>query len=232
MYLVDEMFEPLVSEEDYQRALEIRQRRAELFPNNKDNLTVFSGKVKCGYCGLGISRRTSGSRKRWVCNTRERKGMKSCECRPIWETELLDAAAQVLDGTFDESAFSREVRQVTLYNDRIEFSMQNGNCKTIIREYNGQRGQNAFTNKIFCGSCGCKCKRSNYDKKKVWCCSQPRTVCQMKRLPESELLEAAERLLGENFKAKAAADIERITVFDDTVNFEFKNGTVKIWQKK
>lgn len=52
MYLVDEMFEPLVSEKDYQRALEIRQRRAELFPNNKDNLTAFSGKVKCGYCGL------------------------------------------------------------------------------------------------------------------------------------------------------------------------------------
>lgn len=145
MYLVDDMFEPLISEEDYQRALEIRQRRAELFPNNQNNLTAFSGKVKCGYCGLGISRRTSGSRKRWVCNTRERKGMESCECRPIWETELLDAAAQVLDGTVDESAFSREVRQVTLYNDRIEFSMQNGNCKTIIREYSGQRGQNAFS---------------------------------------------------------------------------------------
>ena len=40
MYLVDEMFEPLVSEEDYQRVLEIRQRRAELFPNNQDNLNT------------------------------------------------------------------------------------------------------------------------------------------------------------------------------------------------
>ena len=69
MYLVDEMFEPLVSEEDYQKALEIRQQRAEQFPNNQDNLTAFSGKVKCGYCGCGVSRRTSGDRKRWVCNT-------------------------------------------------------------------------------------------------------------------------------------------------------------------
>ena len=57
-------------------------------------------------------------------------------------------------------------------------------------------------------------------------------MCQMKRLPENELLEAAERLLGENFQAKVVADIERIIVFDDTVNFEFKNGTVKIWQRK
>ena len=54
----------------------------------------------------------------------------------------------------------------------------------------------------------------------------------MKRLPESELLEEAERLLGENFQAKVAADIERIIVFDDMVNFELKNGTVKIWQRK
>lgn len=54
----------------------------------------------------------------------------------------------------------------------------------------------------------------------------------MKRLPESELLEAAKKLLGENFQAKVAADIERITVFNDTINFEFKNGTVKIWQRK
>lgn len=54
----------------------------------------------------------------------------------------------------------------------------------------------------------------------------------MKCLSENELLEAAKKLLGENFKAKVAADIERITVFDDTVNFEFKNGTVKIWQRK
>lgn len=134
--------------------------------------------------------------------------------------------------TFDESAFSREVKQVTLYSDRIEFSMQNGNCKTILREYSGQRGQNAFTNKIWCGSCGCKRKRSNYGQQKVWCCSQPRTMCQMKRLPENELLEMAESLLGENFQAKVAADIERIIVFDDTVNFELKNGTVKIWQRK
>ena len=54
----------------------------------------------------------------------------------------------------------------------------------------------------------------------------------MKRLSENELLEVAERLLGENFKAKVAADIESIIVFNDTINFEFKNGAVKKWQRK
>ena len=164
----------------------------------------------------------------------ERKGMKQCECRPIWETELTAAAETVLGGAFDESCYSKEIQQVTLYSDRIEFSLLNGNRKSIIRQFSGCRGQNAFTNKVWCGSCGCKCERDNYGKKKtkIWCCSQPRTQCQMKRLPESELLEAAESLLGENFQARVSADIDRVVVSDTQVDFEYKNGTVKTWQRR
>ena len=121
-----------------------------------------------------------------------------------------------------------------VYSDRIEVSLLNGNRKSIIRQFSGCRGQNAFTNKVWCGSCGCKCERDNYGKKKrkIWCCSQPRTQCQMKRLPESELLEAAESLLGENFQAKVSADIDRVVVSDTQVDFEYKDGTVKTWQRK
>ena len=54
----------------------------------------------------------------------------------------------------------------------------------------------------------------------------------MKRLPESELLEAAESLLGENFQGKVSADIDRVVVSDTQVGFEYKDGTVKTWQRK
>ena len=54
----------------------------------------------------------------------------------------------------------------------------------------------------------------------------------MKRLPESELLEAAESLLGENFQAKVSADIDRVIISDTQVGFEYKDGTVKTWQRK
>lgn len=232
MYLVDEMFEPLVSEEDYYKAQEIRQQRAEQFPNNQDNLTVYSGKLKCPFCGGGISRRSSGGRKRWVCNTRERKGMKFCECRPIWEEHLETASMKALGGAID--AFPHLVDTVDLYNDRLEFHLTNGRTKTIEREYNGKRGQNPFTNKIWCGTCGGKCERDKWGKKKinVWCCSKPRTLCQMKRLHEAELIEAAEHLLGRNFRTVTVADIDSIRVFDDRVEFEHKDGTVKTWQRK
>ena len=54
----------------------------------------------------------------------------------------------------------------------------------------------------------------------------------MKRLPESELLEAAESLLGENFQARVSADIDRVVVSDSQIDFEYKNRTVKTWQRK
>ncbi|MGN1191332.1 MAG: hypothetical protein ACI4S0_01560 [Dorea sp.] len=54
----------------------------------------------------------------------------------------------------------------------------------------------------------------------------------MKRLPESELLEVAENLLGENFQAKVSADIDRMIISDTQVGFEYKDGTVKTWQRK
>ena len=57
-------------------------------------------------------------------------------------------------------------------------------------------------------------------------------TCQMKRLPESELLEAAESLLGENIRARVSADIDRVVVSDTQVDFEYKDGTVKTWQRK
>lgn len=117
--------------------------------------------------------------------------MKQCDCRPIGETELMEASKAVLVGSFDEGIFSREIQQIALFTDRIDFYMQKGSRKSIIRRYSGSRGQNAFTNK-------------------VWCCSQPRAQCQMKRLSESELLEAAECLVGESFQAGVATDISRV----------------------
>lgn len=64
MFYVEEMFEPLVSVEDLKKAQQIRAQRAERQANKNPKLTVFSGRMKCGYCGMGVSRRTSATRKR------------------------------------------------------------------------------------------------------------------------------------------------------------------------
>lgn len=234
-YLVEEMFEPLISEDEFRLAQEIRQRRADEMPNRNVNRTIFSGMVKCGNCGRGISRRTTGNKKRWICNTRERKGMSACDCRPLDESELVDATAKVLGGTgIDDEQFYKKIQQIIIYGDRIEFHMGNGYKREILREYSGCRGQNAFTNKCKCGICGGKCERDNFGKKgkKVWCCSKPRSVCQLKRLDEHDLIKAAVSVLGERFEGKVVEKIKDIIINDDSVEFHFKEGTVKTWQRK
>ena len=131
-YAVEGMFEPLVSKEDFERAQIIRQRRAEACPNTKAVPTRFSGLMKCGNCGCGISRRTSDGKKRWVCNTRERKGMKVCGLRPLSEAELEEAAETV--GAEDDEAFRRQVKTILVYDDHIEFILENGKVKTWKRK--------------------------------------------------------------------------------------------------
>lgn len=233
MYLVDEMFEPLISEEDYQKALEIREQRAKQFSNNRENLTVFSGKIKCGYCGCSVSRRTKRGKKKWICNKRERESMAACEFQPLAESELQNAVQAVIGSPFDEKKFIDKVEKVVVYNDQIEFYLTNDKIRTVDRKYGDSNGKHAFQGKVWCGSCGCKCTRDTYTKRriKVWCCTRPRAECHMKRLPESELVLALRKLLGKNFQTQIAANIRRIIVYDDRVEFEHKNGEVKTWQR-
>lgn len=131
-YAVEGMFEPLVSKEDFDLAQAIRQRRAAASANVNAVPTRFSGLMKCGNCGCGISRRTTGGKKRWVCNTRERKGMKVCGLRPLPEAELEEAS--VIVGAENDEAFRRLVRAVVVYDDRIEFNLKNGKVKTWKRK--------------------------------------------------------------------------------------------------
>lgn len=56
MYLVDDMYEPLISKEVHEKALEIMENRDESRANENSKLTPLSGLVKCETCGCGISR--------------------------------------------------------------------------------------------------------------------------------------------------------------------------------
>ncbi len=233
MFYVEDMFEPLVSVEDFEKAQEIRVQRAAQQPNRNPKLTVFSGRIKCGYCGRGVSRRTAEARKRWVCNTREREGMKACECRPLWEEELIAASAQILrTSELDEKQFLKEVKQINVFSERLEFVTSKG-TKNYIREFNGQRGQNAFTNKVWC-SCGEKCQRDKgYKGIKVWRCPKHPGKARIRSLPEKDLIEAAESLSEkEPYQQVVVRDIEKIVVGCDSIEFRYKNGMVTTWQRK
>ena len=234
IYMVDGIFEPLVSKNDFDKAQEIRKMRAEQSGNRNSVRMSFSGMVKCGCCGGGFSRRTAGKYRRWGCNTRERKGRQSCDSRPIKEDELVAAVRTVMEkDDFDAAELRRKVSKIVIHNDCVEFHLTNGRIKKTARIYTGQRGSNPFTNKVYCASCGSKCERDTWMKgTKVWSCSQPRTKCRLKRLPESELREVAASFFGDCCEGQIVQSVERIIISDDEVIFHLKEGGAYRWQRQ
>ena len=144
------------------------------------------------------------------------------------------AVRTVMEKTdFDAAELRHKVSKIVIHGDRIDFHLVNGRIKKTARIYTGQRGSNPFTNKVYCASCGSKCERDTWTKgTKVWSCSQPRTKCRLKRLPESELKEAAESLFGDCYEGKIVQNVERITISDDEVIFQLKEGGAYRWQRQ
>ena len=138
MYLVDGVFDPLVSKEDFDKAQEIRKMRAEQSGNRNSVRMPFSGIVKCGCCGGGFSRRTAGKYRRWGCNTKERKGSTACDSRPIKEEELVAAVRAVMEkDDFDTAELRRKVSKIVIYGDCVELHLTNGRIKKLPASITG-----------------------------------------------------------------------------------------------
>ena len=236
MYVVEEMFEPLVSETDFEQAQQIMKERAESMPNRNPELTAFSGRVRCANCGCSISRRTSKYGKKWVCNTKERKGKGICDFRDIYETELENAASKALnlDG-FDADAVRSRVELISIDNAYILFGLKNGTVKSVLREY--KKGYSGFSSRLFCGCCGGMLEADNWNmgpagqkkKYKVWVCRE----CSAKREFDSTFRMAAQALFHEEkCDGLFAQHIEKAINYDDRIDFYYKEGKVISWQKE
>ena len=236
MYAVEEMFEPLVSKKDFEQAQLIMKERAESMPNRNPELTAFSGMVRCANCGCSISRRTSKYGKKWVCNTKERKGKGICDFRDIYETELEDAAAKALnfDG-FDADEVKSRVGLVTIDNAYITFRLKNGTSKRVLREY--KKGYSGFSSRLFCGRCGGMLEADNWkmgpagqkEKHKVWVCRE----CSAPREFDNTFRKAAQTLFNEKqVDGLFAQTIEKAINYDDRIDFYYKEGKVISWQKE
>ena len=236
MYAVEEMFEPLVSETDFEQAQQIMKERAESMPNRNPELTAFSGRVRCANCGCSISRRTSKYGKKWVCNTKERKGKGICDFRDIYETELENAASKALnlDG-FDADAVRSRVELISIDNAYILFRLKNGTVKSVLREY--KKGYSGFSSRLFCGCCGGMLESDNWNmgpagqkkKYKVWVCRE----CSAKKEFDSTFRMAAQALFHEEkCDGLFAQHIEKAINYDDRIDFYYKEGKVISWQNE
>ena len=234
-FAVEEMFEPLITADEYERAQAIRQKRASETANAPPVLTRFSGLVKCGWCNCSVSRRTSGSNKKWCCNTRERKG--TCDMVPLLEAEL-ETAAQKVIGNIDDDVFRRRVKEIRIFGNRIEFHIDDDKVKSVTREYGRFNYKKGFTGKLICSSCGAKLGRDTWKDKKgitihTWGCTSPRAKCSLKCLHETDWVDAACSILNTNdAEPDFVEKVRRAVVSNDNISFEMKDGMVKLWQRK
>lgn len=236
MYAVEDMFDPLVSRQDYEKAQVIMKERAKSMPNRSPKLTAFSGVVRCANCGCSICRRTSKYGKKWVCNTKERKGKCICDFRDIYETELEDAAINALNlNGFDEDAVKNRVELITIDNAYITFRLKNGTRKRILREY--KKGYSGFSSRLFCGCCGGMLEADNWKmgpagqkkKYKVWVCRE----CSAPREFDSTFRKATQTLFNEKqVDGLFAQNIEKAINYDDRIDFYYKEGKVITWKKE
>jgi len=100
-YYIRNHHEPIISNEQFDKAQEILAERSKNF--NKGHMKkysqqyTFSSMMKCGYCNANMTRRRwhSGTDKQksvWSCVTSIRKGKKSCpECKSVEETIIENA---------------------------------------------------------------------------------------------------------------------------------------------
>ena len=236
MYAVEEMFEPLVLKSDFDLAQQIMKERAESMPNRNPKLTAFSGIVRCANCGCSVSRRTSRCGKKWICNTKERKGKSVCDFRDIYETELEEAATKALNlDVFDANAVKSKVGIITVDKAYITFRLKNGTSKQILREY--KKGHSVFSSRLFCGHCGRMLESGNRNigpvgqkkKHKVWMCKG----CSAPNELDDTFKIATQMLFHEkNCDGLFAQNIEKAINYDNKIDFYDKKGNVITWQKK
>lgn len=242
MYQVEEMFDSIIGESSFAQVQRLRNQRAQERTNRNIELTVFSGKVRCGFCGRSVSRRTAKDKKKWVCNTRERKGVENCDLKPLFEEELKTLAAKALGiEEFADVVFEREVKRVEVYNERLDFVFYNGRVKKVNREYKGVRRRNGFSGKIKCGGCMEKFESDTWKfkegngriKKKVWKCKSKRDECDIPRLLDEELRKATRWLFkNDNYESMFAEHIKEALVYKDRIEFHYKEGAVRVWQRE
>lgn len=218
-YAVDGMFEPLVSPEDFAKAVEIRKARAEAAPNRNPPNNIFTGIVKCGTCGRSVSRRMAKGIPMLVCNGKER--CLGCDMVRVKESDLLEACG-------DRSL----VQSITIYDAYFLITLKNGQTRKVTRSYGGHRKKCAFSSRVLCGNCGGTYHRASWNRRKVWICPKTKAVCSSSNLPDDELRKAAKSILGEHYEQEFVSRIRSVVVFVDRLEFTYKNGEIIKWQRR
>lgn len=217
-------------------------------PESKRPKNLFDGKIFCGKCGRrygrAISDTTDGGHLYWYCRAKSTHGI-TCDSVNYPDSEIRDIFCRVMGRkTFDENYFTRTVdRMVVQGSGNIDFHLTEGTVKTwetlkLRSSRHETTSTDEFVDKIQCACCGNLYHRyCGYGKYVYWRCSgksKVRTECSGKDQADFNIRKVTSYMMdtddfdGESFTEQ----IDHITAYEDgSLEYEFKDGRKKKWQK-
>lgn len=96
VYIGDEFYPPIVSEEIWSKAQKERERRVDALSRNKDKTSPFSGKIYCSHCGSEYRRYSRRGKEGWKCARHMMKGKMQCDSPSIPENCFEDAFMRII----------------------------------------------------------------------------------------------------------------------------------------
>ncbi len=128
-YEVDDVYEPIVSSEDFDKVQKIRQERNRLYHKTDIEKHYLSGKCSCGECGLAyVRKKNKRTPVKWVCNHKMNTYIpekKSCINKCIYEDDLIGMLSDTLK-TADAKKLKEQTKHITIYKDYCVIQTVNG----------------------------------------------------------------------------------------------------------
>lgn len=251
-YYMADCHEAIIDRETYAKVQAEMERRAGLI-----NPTYpFTGKIKCGICGMTFTRRKGITKGKeyvsWFCRAKKEVGM-TCRSHNYSEEKLQKICAGLMEtDVFDEAAFEKSVRYITSLPDgSLEMQFYDGQTKLwkmppkpakpkIPDKPLSKRPRNIFDGKIFCGICGRRFGRAMSQTADgghlYWYCrakSNHGVTCDSVNYPDSEIKEifctvTGQKAFDEEFFTET---VERMVVQKSgSIDFHLKDGTVRTYE--
>lgn len=135
LYIVEDNHEPIISQEIFDKAQEIRKAKA-VGKSGKRNGPAypFTGLIYCGECGHLFKHKVTKYYESWCCSQYDELGKAYCASKKIRDDVLRKACAEALGiDSFDETTFKENIRRIDAFNgNRLIFHFINGISKEVI----------------------------------------------------------------------------------------------------
>lgn len=250
-YLMSDCHEAIIDRETYAKVQKEMERRAAM----QNPSYCFTGRIRCGICGMPYTRHKQVLKGRtyvrWICRSKKESGM-TCRSVNFSEGELENICADVLgSGSFDAECFENRVKDIiVLENGDMQFHLIGGETKVWKMppkpekpkkpKPESNRPKNIFDGKIFCGQCGRRYGRAISDTKDgghlYWHCrakSAHGVTCDSVNYPDTEIKDILCRVMGwQEFDEALFTDtVEKLVIQKSgSIDFYLKDGTVRTYE--